>query len=153
PVGVPIFDQICSVARRTAADLIVTSTHGHTGLKHLFLGSTAERLVQHAPCPVLVAREKKSVPATRGKTKHHRNSNSSTWFNTILVPVDFSACSLVGLTYAIQFAEKFHARVILLHVVDLGLAFSADGYALYDLAAVERARRKDAEERMAEFVR
>src|SRR5262249_32212385 len=45
------------------------------------------------------------------------------------------------------------ARVVLLHVVDLGLAFSADGYALYDLSAVERARRKDAEERMAEFVR
>jgi nucleotide-binding universal stress UspA family protein len=147
--GVPIFDEICSVARKTAADLIVTSTHGHTGWKHLLLGSTAERLVQHAPCPVLVARERKAVPPGRAKTR----SRLSHAINNILVPVDFSACSLAGLTYAIQFAEKFGARIFLLHVVDLGVAVSADGFALYDLDAVERARRKDAEERMAEFIR
>jgi len=38
-------------------DLIVISTHGYTGLKHAVLGSTAERVVRHAPCPVLVVRE------------------------------------------------------------------------------------------------
>jgi universal stress protein A len=31
-------------------------THGHTGLKHVLLGSVAEKVVRHAPCPVLVAR-------------------------------------------------------------------------------------------------
>ena len=39
------------------ADLIIISTHGYTGLKHVLLGSTAERVVRHAPCPVLVVRE------------------------------------------------------------------------------------------------
>ncbi len=34
-------------------DLVVIGTHGRTGLKHLLLGSIAERVVQHAPCPVL----------------------------------------------------------------------------------------------------
>jgi nucleotide-binding universal stress UspA family protein len=33
--------------------LIVIGTHGRTGLSHLLIGSTAERVVQHASCPVL----------------------------------------------------------------------------------------------------
>ena len=52
------WDTVVSVARETQADLIITTTHGYTGLKHVFMGSTAERIVRHAPCPVLVVREK-----------------------------------------------------------------------------------------------
>jgi universal stress protein A len=33
-------------------------THGRTGLKHVLLGSVAEKVVRHAPCPVLVVRER-----------------------------------------------------------------------------------------------
>jgi universal stress protein A len=54
--GVP-FNEISGAASRLKADLIVIATHGYTGLKHVFLGSTAERVVRHAPCPVLVVRE------------------------------------------------------------------------------------------------
>jgi nucleotide-binding universal stress UspA family protein len=50
------FDEICKAARKSRADLIIIATHGHTGLKHVVLGSTAERVVRHAPCPVLVVR-------------------------------------------------------------------------------------------------
>jgi universal stress protein A len=52
------FDTIVDVARDTQADLIITTTHGYTGLKHVVMGSTAERIVRHAPCPVLVVRER-----------------------------------------------------------------------------------------------
>ncbi len=52
------WDIVVAVARETQADLIITTTHGFTGLKHVFMGSTAERIVRHAPCPVLVVREK-----------------------------------------------------------------------------------------------
>ena len=38
------------------ADLIVIATHGHTGIKHLLLGSTAEKVVRKSPCPVLTVR-------------------------------------------------------------------------------------------------
>lgn len=43
-------------ARAQQVDLIAMGTHGRSGLRHLLLGSTAERVVQHAPCPVLTVR-------------------------------------------------------------------------------------------------
>lgn len=50
------FYEITEAARSLKSDLIIISTHGYSGLKHALLGSTAERVVQHAPCPVLVVR-------------------------------------------------------------------------------------------------
>jgi nucleotide-binding universal stress UspA family protein len=50
--------QIIEVARDLPADLVVISTHGRTGLKHVFLGSVTEHVVQRAPCPVFVVRER-----------------------------------------------------------------------------------------------
>lgn len=55
--------EITEAADEAGADLIVLTTHGYTGLKHVVLGSTAERVVRHAPCPVLVVREKGTTPA------------------------------------------------------------------------------------------
>jgi nucleotide-binding universal stress UspA family protein len=43
-------------AERQKADLIVIGTRGHSGFKHLLLGSIAERVVQRAPCPVLTVK-------------------------------------------------------------------------------------------------
>ena len=56
--GTP-FEEICHAAKTFGADLIVLTTHGYTGLKHVWLGSTAERVVRHAYCPVLAVRELK----------------------------------------------------------------------------------------------
>jgi universal stress protein A len=50
------FNEIADAARTLRVDLIIISTHGYTGLKHTLLGSTTERVVRHAPCPVLVVR-------------------------------------------------------------------------------------------------
>jgi len=49
--------EIIEVAKSLPADLIVISTHGRSGLKHVFLGSIAGQVVRLAPCPVLVVRE------------------------------------------------------------------------------------------------
>ncbi len=48
--------QITETAKKLKVDLIVIATHGNSGLKHVLLGSTAERVVRHAHCPVLVVR-------------------------------------------------------------------------------------------------
>ena len=49
--------EIADVAEERDAGLIVISTHGRTGLRHVFLGSVAEHVVRHAACPVLVIRQ------------------------------------------------------------------------------------------------
>ncbi len=46
---------ICEAAREMHADMIVIGRHGHAGfLEHLLIGSTAERVIRHAPCTVVV---------------------------------------------------------------------------------------------------
>jgi nucleotide-binding universal stress UspA family protein len=54
--GIP-YKEICQVAQDSGVELIVLTTHGYTGLKHMWLGSTAERIVRSAQCPVLVVRQ------------------------------------------------------------------------------------------------
>lgn len=49
--------EIAAAAKELDADLIIISTHGHTGLKHVLLGSVTENVARLAPCPVLVVRE------------------------------------------------------------------------------------------------
>lgn len=61
-VGAPA-EEILRFARDEAMDLLVVGTHGRTGLKHLVLGSVAERIVRQAPCPVLVVRTKEASEA------------------------------------------------------------------------------------------
>jgi len=50
------YSEIPDTASALSADLIVMGTHGYTGLKHILLGSTTERVVRHATCPVLTVR-------------------------------------------------------------------------------------------------
>lgn len=53
--GIP-YREIIGKAREVAADLIVIGTHGRTGVEHVIFGSTAEKVVRMAPCPVLSVR-------------------------------------------------------------------------------------------------
>jgi nucleotide-binding universal stress UspA family protein len=51
-------NEITKAAKDLDIDLIIISTHGYTSWRHLCIGSTTERVVRTAPCPVLVVREK-----------------------------------------------------------------------------------------------
>lgn len=53
--GVP-YEEIIRAAKEKQSSLIVIGTHGRTGLDHLLFGSTAERVVRGAPCPVMTIR-------------------------------------------------------------------------------------------------
>lgn len=72
PAGVPIevviheghpWPGICDTAHDRQADLIVLASHGYTGLKRMLLGSTAEQVVRHAHCPVMVVKSFAGHPA------------------------------------------------------------------------------------------
>ena len=49
--------EIVQEAKQNGIDLIILATHGYKGLSHVFLGSTAEKVVRNAPCPVLTVRQ------------------------------------------------------------------------------------------------
>jgi nucleotide-binding universal stress UspA family protein len=51
------FIEIIETASQENIDLIIIATHGHTGVEHILFGSTAEKVVRKAPCPVLTIRE------------------------------------------------------------------------------------------------
>ena len=120
------------MAREIDADLIVLSTRGHSGLKHLLLGSTAERVVRSAPCPVLVVRKRKQKSKATSKEFAIR---------TILVPVDFSTCSLAGSEYAAFLAKRLHATLRLFHVM-----YPYTNYVIVDRAGVRFSGLADAVE-------
>lgn len=101
------YKEICAAARQLRADLIVIATHGYTGFKHVFLGSTAERVVQHSPCPVLIVGRDGSR-FEQGKIRLRK----------ILVPIDFSSCSQVAFDCAVALDREFHAELRLVHVID-----------------------------------
>jgi nucleotide-binding universal stress UspA family protein len=110
-LGVPSL-QICAAAAESHADLIVLGTRGKTGLEHLLLGSTAERVVINAPCPVLTV----CLPGSH--TGDSASAPRSAGFQHILAPVDFSDCSLDALEYAVQVAKQLKATVTILHVLE-----------------------------------
>nr|ALS90229.1 universal stress protein family [uncultured bacterium] len=146
--GAPVFDVISSLASEIPADLLVVPTHAFRGVKRFFLGSTAERLVQHSPCPILVDRRS----ATRLPAKRLLWAPSLR-IDKILVPVDFSTCSLDGLRYAIQFAQRFGANITVLHVLDLGYAQPMDINMPRELTRFARAATKDGAGQMRRFVK
>ncbi len=58
--GTP-YNEVVKEAELGGFDLIVIGTHGRTGLEHVLFGSTAEKVVRKAPCPVLTVRPKGKV--------------------------------------------------------------------------------------------
>jgi nucleotide-binding universal stress UspA family protein len=49
-------EAIVRVTQERSCDLIVMSTHGRTGLRRLLMGSVAEQVIRHAPCPILITK-------------------------------------------------------------------------------------------------
>ncbi len=108
------YQEICRQAREINADLIVLGTRGNTGLTRVLLGSTAERVVRFAPCPVYVAR---SAQLEADPDAKPRFSGDDVTIRQILVPTDFSQCAMAGLMYGALWAKAFDAKLRLLFVL------------------------------------
>jgi nucleotide-binding universal stress UspA family protein len=122
------YAEIVRRAETFAADLIVVGSHGRTGLARTLLGSVAERVVQHAPCAVLVARKGPDA-------------------GPVVTSTDFSEASKPGLRAAATEAARTGSPLIGLHVIELAwqgkTPFAADAWGLStvesDAEAVRRA--------------
>jgi nucleotide-binding universal stress UspA family protein len=65
------FEKILDAAEAHRIDLIVLATHGRTGIKRLIIGNVAEKVVRHAPCPVMTVKPR----AARRKLKENENKS------------------------------------------------------------------------------
>ncbi len=72
---------------------------------------------------------------------------------SILVPVDFSDCSLAGLRYAVRFAKEVDARIIVLHVADLGPVMMTTACGDYDSPTYIEAARRRCGDQMQAFLK
>jgi universal stress protein A len=92
-------------------------------------------------------------PNNMKNSSSNRNGAPRLRIKNILVPVDCSKCSLAGLRYAIEFAKEVGARLIVLHVVDLGPQLMTDGYGRYNLSPYKEAAARASAPQMRAFLR
>jgi nucleotide-binding universal stress UspA family protein len=107
-------DRIIEQAEAIDADLVVTGSHGRTGVKRLLKGSVVEPLLHRCRRPVLV------IPAGLNRTRLQGEVS----FKRILCAVDFSAQSLAALAFALSLAEEADAHLTLLNVIDVPPEFA-----------------------------
>jgi nucleotide-binding universal stress UspA family protein len=96
---------IVDLARARGSDLIVMGTHGRRGFERALLGSVVERVLRHAPCPVLSV----GPPSAGAELREIRR---------LLVPVDLSENSEHALCFALNFGRLLKAEVEVVHVWD-----------------------------------
>ena len=102
-----VWPSLAAAVAKFKIDLIVVGTRGRTGMEKVLLGSTAEEILRHSPCPVLtVGPHAQSELGRRGKIV------------SILYATDFGSSSLAAAPYAVSLAEEFQSKLTLLHVID-----------------------------------
>ena len=97
-------EEILDYAEEEKISLIIMATHGRTGIRRWALGSTADKVIRAAKCPVMVIRANLNVPETIK-------------LSNILVTLDESKESEIVLPHIESLASRLEASVTLLHVV------------------------------------
>ena len=97
--------------REHKIDLAILGTHGRTGMKHLIIGSVAEELFRHLPCPVLTVGPNVSKASMQATDIRH-----------ILFPTDLSDESRAVFPYLVSLASQYKASITLVHVLPVETA-------------------------------
>lgn len=100
--------EILREAGESSPDLLVIGTRGNKGLARLVLGSTAEKLIHQARCPILAIGPR--VPAPK----------QPIGFQRIVYATDFSPEAAKACVFALSFAQDFGAHLYLCHVLPQG---------------------------------
>jgi nucleotide-binding universal stress UspA family protein len=122
---------VLSFAQKESTEVIVMGTHGRRGFDRLVLGSSTERVMRKAACPVLVVSNPSHKALGTGPDGHHR-------LNRILYCTDFSNNSERARGYAISLAAEYSAELTLLYVAE-----AAPDLARAEAIIVERTRELD----------
>ena len=133
--------EILRLARARSCDLIVISSHGLTGMRKQFFGSTTERILRETTKPVLI-----TPPVDPGPI---RVEDARRLIRRILVPVDFSWASIHQTQVACTLAEALGVRLILTHVLE---PLKSRLATRINLAQVEADRRSIADDAMGELM-
>jgi nucleotide-binding universal stress UspA family protein len=133
--------EILRVAREQSCELIVISTHGLSGFRKLFFGSTTERVLRETTIPVLVTPPLDPGPLSVKDAKR--------MVRRILVPVDLTVASLHQTRVARELSEALAVPLILVHVVESVKSRLA---ARLHMDGVEANRRAVAEEALQELL-
>ena len=139
-VGKPA-PEILRTARERSCDLIVLGTHGLTGMRKRFFGSTTERVLRETRRPVLTV-----PPAGPGAVALE---DAPRIVRRILAPVDFSPGSRQQALVAEGLARALHVPLILAHVIEP----VRSRLTARQLAGIESARRAGAEEALQDIAR
>ena len=139
-VGKPA-NEILRVARQRKADLLVMSTHGLTGMRKLFFGSTTERVLRETTVPVLA-----TPAADHGPTDLEEIRRA---VKRVLTPVDLSAASGHQVKIAAGLAQALDVPLLLTHVIEPVRSPLAKRL---HLPSIDRERRARAEEALAELL-
>ncbi len=102
------WEMLKFVVDREGIDLIVLATHGRTGLKRLMLGSVAEDIFRHAPCPVLSIGPHITADAARQIRIEH-----------VLLATDMKPENEGPMMYAVALAQSHKAHLTVLHVAEV----------------------------------
>jgi nucleotide-binding universal stress UspA family protein len=123
---VPAAHAIAERARSLGADLVVVGTHGHTGLKHVLLGSVAERTVEYAPCTVWTVKGARPAAELR----------------TIVVGTDLSGQGDDALGTAAAWARAAGAKLHVVHALQIPMPLIAPYEVAIPEGVIEGARRE-----------
>jgi nucleotide-binding universal stress UspA family protein len=131
--------EILRTARSLTADLIVMGTHGRSGFEHSLLGSVAENVLRHAPCPVLTVPRRAQEPTVVP-------------FKNILCAIDFSHDSQHALELSRSLAQAAAGRLVLVHSLEQFSGMESKVTAHFNVSEFRRTFEREAKQRLEALV-